>query len=72
MEPRKPQLAAEHLLKVSSHRARELDKGEVVADYDEDLGCWGVYGAHSGFRYSKHDTEAEAEKAAVRATQKQK
>lgn len=34
------------------------------AEWDEEFDCWAVFGAESGFCYSQHSTQEEAEAAA--------
>jgi hypothetical protein len=48
--------------------AQKIDCGSVFADYDDENGIWGVFGTETGFCYSTHGSEKDAE---VVATQHQ-
>lgn len=39
---------------------RPIDHEDRYVEYDEEFGCWAIFGDESGFCYSQHTTEEEA------------
>jgi len=49
---------------LTSYGRRPTDPEDVYVDEDEDSGMWAVFGLDSGFAYSTHADEYDAERAA--------
>lgn len=43
---------------------RPISGENRYAEWDEEFDCWGVFGEESGFCYSQHENQEEAEVAA--------
>ena len=56
-------LNQDRLLQPTRESALEVDQDQRVVEYDNELGCWGVFGSQSGYLYSEHETRDAAERA---------
>ena len=54
---------------MNGYEAHQLDKQVATpyyADHDSDSGLWCVFGSESGFAYSSHTVESDAQESADR------
>ena len=50
------------VIKMTRTEAAKMDNGNCYVEYDEDTGMWCVFGVESGFAYSSHGSEDDANK----------